>query len=317
MHPGVNGKKFPDKPAIVMLSSGKTITHGELNDLSNQGAQLFRSLGLKPGDSIAFMLENHHLFFPIAFAAWRSGLRYTAISWRLQPAEVEYIVKDCEAKIFITSKFLEETAVNLEEALSGVKKFMLDGTSSGYDSYEENIASMPKESVKDECQGGSMLYSSGTTGRPKGIYRELQLNPLPYTQEEDDLGLGRVVEGIYGGDENTVYLSPAPLYHSAPMGFNTGFLSLGGTSIVMEKFDPEAALKAIQDYKVTHSQWVPTMFVRFLKTDESVRTAYDLSSHKVAIHEAAPCPVEVKEKMIEWWGPIIYCLLYTSPSPRD
>jgi len=306
MHPGVNGKKFPDKPAIVMLSSGKIVTHGELNDLSNQGAQLFRSLGLKPGDSIAFMLENHYLFFPIAFAAWRSGLRYTAISWRLQPAEVEYIVKDCEAKAFITSKFLEETAANLEEVLGGVKKFMLDGTSSGYDSYEESIASMPEEPVEDECQGGSMLYSSGTTGRPKGIYRELQLNPLPYSQEEDDLGLGRVVEGIYGGDENTVYLSPAPLYHSAPLGFNTGFLSLGGTSIVMEKFDPEAALKAIQDYKVTHSQWVPTMFVRFLKTDESLRSAYDLSSHKVAIHAAAPCPIEIKENMINWWGPILF-----------
>ena len=306
MHPGVNGKKFPDKPAIVMLSSGKIVTHGELNDLSNQGAQLFRSLGLKPGDSIAFMLENHHLFFPIAFAAWRSGLRYTAISWRLQPAEVEYIVKDCEAKVFITSKFLEETAANLEEVLGGVKKFMLDGTSSGYNSYEESIASMPEEPVEDECQGGSMLYSSGTTGRPKGIYRELQLNPLPYTQEEDDLGLGRVVEGVYGGDENTVYLSPAPLYHSAPLGFNTGFLSLGGTSIVMEKFDPEAALKAIQDYKVTHSQWVPTMFVRFLKTDESLRSAYDLSSHKVAIHAAAPCPIEIKENMINWWGPILF-----------
>ena len=306
MHPGVNGKKFPDKPAIVMLSSGKTVTHGELNNLSNQGAQLFRSLGLKPGDSIAFMLENHHLFFPIAFAAWRSGLRYTAISWRLQPAEVEYIVKDCEAKVFITSKFLEETAANLDEALGGVKKFMLDGASSGYESYEDSIASMSEEPVEDECQGGSMLYSSGTTGRPKGIYRELQLNPLPYTQEEDDLGLGRVVEGVYGGDENTVYLSPAPLYHSAPLGFNTGFLSLGGTSIVMEKFDPEAALKAIQDYKVTHSQWVPTMFVRFLKTDESIRSAYDLSSHKVAIHAAAPCPIEVKENMINWWGPILF-----------
>ena len=306
MHPGVNGKKFPDKPAIVMLSSGKIVTHGELNDLSNQGAQLFRSLGLKPGDSIAFMLENHHLFFPIAFAAWRSGLRYTAISWRLQPAEVEYIVKDCEAKVFITSKFLEETAANLEEVLGGVKKFMLDGTSSGYNSYEESIASMPEEPVEDECQGGSMLYSSGTTGRPKGIYRELQLNPLPYTQEEDDLGLGRVVEGVYGGVDNTVYLSPAPLYHSAPLGFNTGFLSLGGTSIVMEKFDPEAALKAIQDYKVTHSQWVPTMFVRFLKTDESLRSAYDLSSHKVAIHAAAPCPIEIKENMINWWGPILF-----------
>jgi acyl-CoA synthetase (AMP-forming)/AMP-acid ligase II len=129
---------------------------------------------------------------------------------------------------------------------------------------------------------------------------------LPYTQEEEDLGLGRVVEGIYSGDENTIYLSPAPLYHSAPLGFNTGFLSLGGTSIVMEKFDPEAALKAIQDYKVTHSQWVPTMFVRFLKMEESLRQGYDLSSHKVAIHAAAPCPVEVKESMINWWGPILY-----------
>ena len=224
----------------------------------------------------------------------------------MQPAEVEYIVKDCGAKVFITSKFLEETAANLEDVLGGVKKFMLDGTSSGYSSYEESIASMPEEPVEDECQGGSMLYSSGTTGRPKGIYRELQLNPLPYTQEEDDLGLGRVVEGVYGGDENTVYLSPAPLYHSAPLGFNTGFLSLGGTSIVMEKFDPEAALKAIQDYKVTHSQWVPTMFVRFLKTDESLRSAYDLSSHKVAIHAAAPCPIEIKENMINWWGPILF-----------
>ena len=306
MHPGVNGKKYPDKPAIIMLNSGEIITHGQLNDLSNQGAQLFRSLGLKPGDSIAFMLENHPLFFPIVFAAWRSGLRYTAMSWRLQPSEVEYIVKDCGAKAFITSKFLEDTAMNLEESLSEVKKFMLDGTSDGYASYEESLSSMPAEPVEDECQGGAMLYSSGTTGRPKGIYREMALNPLPYTQEEEDLGLGRVVEGIYGGDENTVYLSPAPLYHSAPLGFNTGFLSLGGTSVVMEKFDPEAALKAIQDYKVTHSQWVPTMFVKFLKIEESNRQAYDLSSHKVAIHAAAPCPQEVKEAMIKWWGPILF-----------
>lgn len=306
MHPGVNGKKYPDKPAIIMLNSGQIITHGQLNDLSNQGAQLFRNLGLKPGDSIAFMLENHPLFFPIVFAAWRSGLRYTAMSWRLQPSEVEYIVKDCGAKAFITSKFLEETAKNLEGSLRDVKKFMLDGTSNGYDSYEQILGSMPAEAVDNECQGGAMLYSSGTTGRPKGIYRELALNPLPYTQEEEDLGLGRVVEGIYSGDENTIYLSPAPLYHSAPLGFNTGFLSLGGTSIVMEKFDPEAALKAIQDYKVTHSQWVPTMFVRFLKMEESLRQGYDLSSHKVAIHAAAPCPVEVKESMINWWGPILY-----------
>jgi len=306
MHPGVNGKKFPDKPAIIMANSGKVMTHGQLNNLSNQGAHLFRSLGLKPGDAIAIMLENHYLFFAITFAAWRSGLRYTAISWRLQPSEVEYIVKDCEAKVFITSKFLEETANNLESSLEGVDKFMLDGSSNSYSSYEEAISTMPEESVEDECQGGSMLYSSGTTGRPKGVSRPLTLNPLPYTMEEEDLGLGRVVQGIYGGSEETVYLSPAPLYHSAPLGFNTGFLSLGGTSIVMEKFDPESALKAIEEHKVTHSQWVPTMFVRFLKIDESIRSQYDLSSHKVAIHAAAPCPIEVKEQMIDWWGPILF-----------
>ena len=147
MHPGVNGKKFPDKPAIVMAGSEKVITHGELNELSNQGAHLFRSLGLKPGDSIAIMLENHYLFFPIVFAAWRSGLRYTTISWRLQPSEVEYIVKDCEAKILITSKFLESTANDLNPVLDGVHKFMLDGTTEGYESYEESIGDRSTESI--------------------------------------------------------------------------------------------------------------------------------------------------------------------------
>ena len=159
MHPGVNGKKFPEKPAIVMAGSGKVITHGELNELSNQGAHLFRSLGLKPGDAVAIMMENHHLFFPIIFAAWRSGLRYTTISWRLQPSEVEYIVKDCEAKVLITSKFLEQTANDLNASLDGVNKLMLDGTTSGYDSYEEAIQDMPIDAIEDECQGGSMLYS--------------------------------------------------------------------------------------------------------------------------------------------------------------
>ena len=164
MHPGVNGKKFPEKPAIIMAGSGRVVTHGQLNELSNQGAHLFRSLGLKPGDSIAIMMENHHLFFPIVFAAWRSGLRYTTISWRLQPSEVEYIVKDCDAKVLITSKFLEQTANDLNETLDGVHRFMLDGTTTGYLSYEEAIQDLPNDSIEDECQGGSMLYSSGSTG---------------------------------------------------------------------------------------------------------------------------------------------------------
>lgn len=305
MHPGFNAKKFPDKPAIVMAGSGKIMTHGELNALSNQGAQLFRSLGLKPGDSIAIMLENHFLFFPIIFAAWRSGLQYTAISWRLQPSEVEYIVKDCEAKAFITSKFLEDTAQNLNASLSNVSKFMLDGPSEGYECYEDAIREMSQDPIEDECQGGSMLYSSGTTGRPKGVKRQLTLNPLPYQEDDEDTGLGRALL-IYGATEESIYLSPAPLYHSAPLNFVTGFLAQGCTAVILEKFDTEVALKAIQDYKVTHSQWVPTMFVRFLKIDPSIRTQYDLSTHQVAIHAAAPCPVAVKEQMIEWWGPILH-----------
>ena len=233
MHPGINGPKLKDKPAIIMAGSGDVITHQELNELSNQGAQLFRSLGLKPGDSMAFMMENHKLFFPIAFAAYRSGLKYTAISWRLQPNEVEYIVKDSNAKVFITSKFLEESAELLSDSLKGVQKFMLDGSFKDFKCFEDELSKFPKTSISDECQGAAMLYSSGTTGKPKGVSREVKLDPLPYSVDEDDLGLTRVVQGLYGADENSIYLSPAPLYHSAPMGFNTGFIALGATSIIL------------------------------------------------------------------------------------
>ena len=306
MHPGVNGPKYKDKPAIIMAGSGEVVSHQELNETSNQLAHLFRSLGLNPGDSMAFMMENHKYFFPIAAAAYRSGLRYTAISWRLQPEEVEYIVKDCGAKVFITSKFLEENANLLTPLLTEVNKYMVDGETDDYLSLEKTIEQFPKSAIEDECQGSTMLYSSGTTGKPKGVSREITLSPLPYTAEEEDLGLTRVVEGMYGASPDSIYLSPAPLYHSAPMAFNTGFQALGGTSIVMEKFDPEEALRLIEKYKITHSQWVPTMFVRFLKSDPSIFNKYDLSSHQVAIHAAAPCPVEVKEKMIDWWGPIIH-----------
>ena len=176
MHPGVNGPKYKDKPAIIMAGSGEVVTHQELNETSNQLAHLFRSLGLNPGDSMAFMMENHKYFFPIAAAAYRRGLRYTAISWRLQPEEVEYIVKDCGAKVFITSKFLEENANLLTPLLTEVNKYMVDGETNDYLSLEKTIEQFPKSAIEDECQGSTMLYSSGTTGKPKGVSREITLS---------------------------------------------------------------------------------------------------------------------------------------------
>ena len=306
MHPGINGPKFKDKPALIMAGSGDVITHQELNELSNQGAQLFRSLGLKPGDSLAFMMENHKLFFPIAFAAYRSGLKYTAISWRLQASEVEYIVKDCGAKVFITSKFLEESAKDLSSSLEGVNKFMLDGESGDFLSYEDAIDNMPNTPIEDECQGASMLYSSGTTGKPKGVSREIKISPLPYTPDEEDVGLTRVVQGLYSASEDSVYLSPAPLYHSAPMGFNTGFLALGATSIILEKFDPEAALAAMKNIRLLIVNGFQQCLLGFSRAIQKLWISMTCRLIQVAIHAAAPCPVEIKEKMIDWWGTIIH-----------
>jgi fatty-acyl-CoA synthase len=179
---------------------------------------------------------------------------------------------------------------------------MTDGTVDGYQPYEDAIAAFPAEPLDDEPSGQFMLYSSGTTGRPKGIVR-----PLAGTKIYDDAGpVGALQKALWGFDENTVYLSPAPLYHSAPIGFTTATLALGGTVVMMPRFDETGALQALQDYRVTHSQWVPTMFTRMLKLPEQERTGYDLSSHRVAIHAAAPCPAGIKQQMFDWWGPILY-----------
>ena len=179
---------------------------------------------------------------------------------------------------------------------------MAGGAVDGFEAYEDAIAGQPAENLADEPAGSFMLYSSGTTGRPKGIYR-----PLPPNKIHEDAGpVGALQRGLWGFDENSVYLSPAPLYHSAPIGFCIATQSLGGAVVMMPRFDEVGALKAIQDHRVTHSQWVPTMFTRLLKLPEAQRHAHDLSSHQVAIHAAAPCPVGVKQQMFDWWGPIIY-----------
>ncbi|HVN88037.1 MAG TPA: acyl-CoA synthetase, partial [Candidatus Binatia bacterium] len=291
----------PDKIAYVMAGSGVAVTFGELEATSNQGAQLFRRLGLEPGDHIALMLENHPRFLQICWAAQRAGLYYTAISFRLQLQEVEYIVNNCEAKVFITSAERRDLAEALTGRIPNVRnRYMIDATIPGYASWEASIASMPPQPIADQTEGQAMLYSSGTTGYPKGVKRPLsglrfgEMNALP------------VMTTLYGANPDSIYLSPAPLYHAAPLGFSMACLRSGIQVVVMEHFEAEAALRAIERYRITHSQWVPTMFVRMLKLPPETRSKYDTSSLKCAIHAAAPCPIPVKEQMIGWWGPVLY-----------
>ncbi len=300
MHPGIHAAKNPAKPAYIFAASGETVTYGDLEARSNQGAQLFRSLGLAVGDHIAIMMENHPAFFTLCWAAQRAGLYYTAISYRLQEEEVAYIVEDCQAKVFITTHGQRDLAARLAGRLN-VHRFMLDGTIEGFESWEAAVASQPVTPIADETEGADMLYSSGTTGRPKGIKVPLSGEPLGSAG-----GLLGLTQALYQMDENVRYLSPAPLYHSAPLRYNMAVMRHGGTSVIMERFDPEEALALIEKHQLTHGQFVPTMFVRMLKLPEADRLRHDVSSLKVAIHAAAPCPVPVKQAMMDWWGPVIH-----------
>jgi acyl-CoA synthetase (AMP-forming)/AMP-acid ligase II len=300
-HPSIHARTQPDKIAYQMAGSGKAITYRELDELSNQGAQLFRSLGLKAGDHIAMLMENRLAFMEICWAAQRAGLYFTAISRYLTQDEIAYIVKDCGAKVVITSPKCAEVIAPLTQARDAPMFFMTDAPQPGFRSWDREIAAQPKTPIADEVAGYDMLYSSGTTGRPKGIKRAFEGNaidvPNPF--------LRLLCEKMCGVTSDSVYLSPAPLYHAAPLRFNMMVITLGGTSIIMENFDAEEFLRLVQKHKITQSQLVPTMFVRMLKLPDEVRARYDVSSLKGAIHAAAPCPVDVKARMIDWWGPIL------------
>ena len=302
MHPGIHAQATPDKAAVILVGSGKVVTYRNLEDESNRAANLFRSLGLRAGDAIALMAENHPRYHQILWAAQRAGLYYTAISSRLTAEELTYIVADCGAKLFVTSRSMADSALRARPAIpSEVKCYMMDGVAEGFESWEDAVAKYPARPIGDESEGAPMLYSSGTTGKPKGVK-----HPLVARSFGSPNGVTLMVAGLYHATPDTVYLSPAPLYHSAPLQFTMAVHRIGGTVVVMEHFDAQEALSAIHKYRVTHTQVVPTMFARMLKLPEDVRGSYDLSSLKIVIHAAAPCPIAVKEQMIAWWGPMIY-----------
>ncbi len=299
-HPSITAQTYPHKPAIIMGASGEMVTYRQLDERSNQGAQLFRSLGLKTGDHIGMMLENNRQFMEIVWAAQRCGLVFTPISTHLKKNETAYILQNCGAKLFIGSHLLSEVAEQLLQEDTGVEHyFMVGGIKPGFESWEEAIDAQPDTAIADESNGVPMLYSSGTTGQPKGIF------VADYDKDVNAPPGAALIGAFFGFSDESVYLSPAPLYHAAPLHYNMMVIYNGGTTVIMEKFDPELALKLIEEHRVTHSQWVPIMFNRLLKLPEEVRNAYDVSSLQVAIHAAAPCPVEIKERMIAWWGEII------------
>jgi long-chain acyl-CoA synthetase len=303
MYPGAHAVQRADQPAVIMAESGETITYRELEARSNRLAHLLRAVGLKRLDHYAIFMENHPRHVECCAAGERSGLYYTAINSFLTADELAYIVNNSQSKVLIASQAKREIAL---AALSDCPKvelcLIVDGPSAGsrVRSLSEATAGLPATPIRDESLGAAMLYSSGTTGRPKGVLR-----PLPNQLPTEPLSALAARLNVWRFREGQVYLSPAPLYHSAPLAGVGGTIRRGGTVVVMERFAEERFLELVEQYRVTHTQLVPTMFSRMLKLPEAVRRAYDLSSLEVAIHAAAPCPIPVKRAMIDWWGPII------------
>ena len=301
-HPSAHVADKGDHPALVMARSGRVTTYRELEDASNRMAQLLRSRGLAPGDHLAVLLRNRHEWFDVVWGALRTGLYVTPVNWHLTAAEAGYIVADCGARALVVDGTLAETVAAMSGDLAGVElRLAVGGDIDGFEPYERAVADHPATPVPDECEGSWMLYSSGTTGRPKGIKPPLRTGPLG-----EPTPFASLLTGLYGFTGGTVYLSPAPLYHAAPAGWTTMTQRLGGTAVVMEQFDPEEMLALIERYRVTHMQVVPTHLVRLMKLPAEIREAADVSSLQTVVHAAAPCPPEVKRAAIEWLGPIVH-----------
>ena len=305
MYPGKHATARASQPAFIMAATGEAVNYADYEARCNRLAQLLRAHGLKRLDHYAIFMENNNRYLECCGAGERAGLYYTCINSYLTAEELAYLVNNSESRVLITSR--ARLAVAAEAAKQCPKLTLLlvadgdgDGDTGAFAAMDAATATFPGTPIPDEQLGTPMLYSSGTTGRPKGILR-----PLPENPPAKQLPLFDFLEKLWRYREGMTYLSPAPLYHSAPQAAVNLAIRHGGTVIIMEKFDPEACLALVEKYRVTHCQLVPTMFSRMLKLPEAARKRHDLSSLEIAIHAAAPCPAQVKEQMIDWWGPII------------
>ena len=304
MYAGRHARERAGQAAFIMAGSGETVTYAEYEARTNRLARLLRAHGLKRLDHYSIFMENNSRYLESCGAGERSGLYYTCINSYLTPDELAYIVNNSESKAVITSRAKRDVAMAaIRQCPKVTLCLIVDGTGDDgpFVDYATAVGRWPDTPIADESLGTPMLYSSGTTGRPKGVLR-----PLPSSAPSQPLPLFDFLVRLWHYREGMTYLSPAPLYHAAPQAAVSLTIRHGGTAIIMEHFDPEAYLALVEKYRVTHTQLVPTMFSRMLKLPEEARRRYDLSSLEIAIHAAAPCPVQVKEQMIEWWGPIIH-----------
>jgi acyl-CoA synthetase (AMP-forming)/AMP-acid ligase II len=301
-HPRQVAAATPDRPALIMAESGEVLSYGALVRRADQAANLFASLGIQAGDTIALFLENNIRYAELCWAAKNSGLYYVCISSQLNTDDLDYIVTNCDAKLLMTSYALRERAAAVAARLSGdIRLLMIDGVVEPFRSYEALVESQPAEPLPDRNRGASMLYSSGTTGRPKGVRMPLEPVPPTVPPRRQSFLNDRFK---FAGD--AVFVNPGPLCHAAPLRMMMATQRLGGTTISFAKFDPAGVLEAIARYRATHGFFVPTMFVRLLRLPDAVKAAADVSSMRYAVHGAAPCPPAVKEAMIDWWGLVIH-----------
>jgi long-chain acyl-CoA synthetase len=303
MYPGSFAETMGDKPAVIMAESGRIVTYGELNDQSIRLARVYRGAGLVRGDRVAILMDNDARYLTACWAARRVGMYNVPINAHLTIPEMAYILENSGAKALIANGGCGELAIELRRGAPELPVALaLDTPLEGFADFDEAIAAEPGGPLEDETEGDDIIYTSGTTGRPKGGMR-----PLKGTHPARGLDpMGQVLMNMFHFNEETMYLMPgAPLYHAAPLRFTMLITRVGGTNVIMEQFDPEGALAAIEKHRIKHTQWVPTMFVRMLRLPSIVRSRYDLSSHELSLQSAAPCPLWAKKKMIEWWGPIL------------
>ena len=301
MHLSELAGRMPDKAAVVRAADGAVTTYADLDRRSLQIAHFLDRNGLGVGDHVAVLMDNRPEYLEVLWGCMRSGIYVTPVNWHLTEGEAAYVVNDCGARVLFTSASVGDLAARVaRQCGEDVITVMVDGSGSPFLDY---AATLDAESVAprdDEREGFYFFYSSGTTGMPKGIEPNHEFPPFG-----TGLGIDHAVNLGFGFDDSTTYLCPAPMYHAAPAAWTMGAIRNGGTAVMMERFDALECLRAIETYQVTHVQFVPTMFVRMLKLPDEERLSFDLSSLKLVVHAAAPCPVDVKLRIIEWFGPIV------------